>query len=118
GCHTASSRKIRAGHRRVSQSPRGRHRARREKSPGAQRSRGKTPCHWEPEVRRWALLAPYEAPRPSGKEWKCQELSLNILLICSVYKKNIDLGRGRKHVVCAALPLHVRRVARAAAVAK
>ncbi len=41
-----------------------------------------------------------------------------MLHICTVYKQNISLGIRREQAVCAALPLHSRRVVRAAAVAK
>src|SRR5262249_32878290 len=59
---------------------------------GAPRSHGRAPCRWDPEVRRWPLLAPYEPPRTAGREGKCQELSLIILLKCSVYKRNVTIG--------------------------
>src|SRR5262249_22211158 len=67
---------------------------RRGRSPGVLRSRGRAPCRWDPEVRRWPRLAPYEPPRTAGREWTCQELSLKILLTCSVYKQNVSLGYG------------------------
>ena len=49
---------------------------------------------WDPGVRRWQPLAPYEPPQTAGRGWKCQELPSTILLICSVYKQNITSGYG------------------------
>src|SRR5262249_4564828 len=96
GYRTASSRKIPVPHKRVSRSPRGRHATRRERSPGAPRSRGRAPCCWDPEVRRWPPLAPYEPPRPAGRERKCQKLPATILLICSVYKQKSRRGHAEE----------------------
>src|SRR5262249_3884103 len=90
----SDSHETRVGHRPASPWPRGHPRVRRERSPGAPRSRGRAPCRWDPEVRRWPLLAPYEPPRTAGREWKCQKLPLNILLKCSVCKQNVTLGYG------------------------
>src|SRR5262252_6066046 len=92
GCHTARSRKTRVAHRRVSRSPRGRHGTRRGKSPGALQSHCRAPSGWDPEVRRWEPLAPYEPPRTIGRRWKGQDLSPTILHICTVYKQNVWLG--------------------------
>src|SRR5499427_857536 len=92
GCHTASSRKTRVAHRRGSRSPRGRHGTKRGKSPGALQSHCRAPSGWDPEVRRWEPLAPYEPPRTGGRRWKGQDLSPTILHICTVYKQNVWLG--------------------------
>src|SRR5215467_3427405 len=92
GCHTASSRQIRVAYRWVSRSPRGRHGTRRGKSPGALQSHCRAPSGWDPEVRRWEPLAPYEPPRTVGRRWKGQDLSPTILHICTVYKQNVWLG--------------------------
>src|SRR5262249_12671542 len=85
-------------------SHRGRHGTRRGRSPGAPRSRRRAPCCWDPEVRRWPLLAPYQPPRTAGRERKYQELPVTILLICSVYKQKINSGIGKKHAIRIALP--------------
>ena len=102
--HTADSHKIRVGHRSASPWHQDQPRTRRERSPGAPRSRGRAPCRWDPGVCRWQRLAPYEPPQTAGREWKCQELPSNILLKCSVYKQKVDQGMRRKHAGRIPLP--------------
>src|SRR5262249_6766106 len=85
---------------------------------GAPRSRGRAPCCWDPEVRRWPPLAPYEPPRTAGRERKCQKLPSTILLICSVYKQKVDEGMRRKHAGYTTLPPPSLCVIRTVAVAK
>src|SRR5215472_11286320 len=83
---------------------------RRERSPGALRSHGRAPCRWDPEVRKWPLRVPDEPPWTAGRQWKCQELSSNILLFCSVYKQNstIEYGGNTRYAPPCYCPLTLR----------
>src|SRR5262245_29983967 len=60
--------------------------------------------------------APYALPPTAGSAWHCQALPPTILLMCSVYKKQVDQRMQRKRAGCTAVPSQSLFVIRTVAV--